>query len=519
MRNLQKFCLLLLSISLGNVADAQWRDLYIEDFFPVNRNRGEGEELRAEAIVFGDGQNISLHVEVSDPDVRLASSNISSDQVRVWLALSSEAFPEGFDYNLHAHYITARQTFSPMTERLRFFGVEEGHPPNVDMDQVLEESDYPSNLKLYADSNALPPKVELEENIVPFGMVGYAFFPDNRKPEWVNSQHMDLLEKSLDLKLARLEDSIKYVAEEKDGGGGYTLDISFSPASLGFVQLPEMRKIRVLIEVLKGSGGGRSTKVLLSSSADRQPDKPHTFNEVVFHTPLKTNFTAIPDELFYLTDFFPVFLFSEADWTPTSVDVGALEILPRQTSRFLTEIKFYKQMLDYDRRIFQGIPVETLRVQFNPVNQIPREKEFTLINNRLYTVEHSPYIISDPEAIMTGLFAYPDGGVGMILRNSVPVDPYGWDNCQTCVEERISVHRISAEGQGPLFEVRQGEGENAYCRIGEYYFPNFFLAEIDWIEEGRIMILNLNHRYLKTKRRIKVSWNDVGSDLEIKVMP
>ncbi|MCI4671712.1 MAG: hypothetical protein MRZ79_26460 [Bacteroidia bacterium] len=476
--------------------------------------RGIHQVISAESYVHCDGKNISVHVRVDDPELNLNKLSSKSDQIRVWLALENSAYPQRFGYDLHSDYIAYLAPASTTENTLRFFSTDEAVNPDSRIDEIFQDSDYPKNSK---SSLNVPPILDLTEANVPFGMVGFAFFPDNRPAEWINEENMIVLEDALGLQLAQLNDSIKYVAEI-DKNKGYSLDISFPPSSLGFVQLPEMNRIRMLVEVWNGSDEEAGASLRLSSSEERIAGRPSTFNSLDLKKPLQTNFSGIPKEIFYKINFFPTYIYTESEWTPASVDVDALVFLPKQTSENLTEVKFYKQMLDYDRSIYNGYAVETLRVQHDYVNQVSKEKAYTLVNNQLITSEKAPYLISDPQNIRTGFFVFPDGDLGLIVKNSFPVDPFGWENCETCVEERINILKISPFGQQTLLKIEQGEGKNSYCRVGDLEFDEFYLAAIDWIKEGRVMVLGLNHQYLKEKRRVKVSWKDDGSDVKLKII-
>ncbi|MEO0899766.1 MAG: hypothetical protein AAFY71_25365 [Bacteroidota bacterium] len=503
-------CLLIGSLPLTPKA----QDLVIEDFFPTEDSRHKNA-ISAQARLYCDGETISLNVFVRDTDLQLSDINRQSDQVRIWLALPKEAYPEKFDYQLHPNYIMA-PGYSK-ADKTRIFSTSSSDLPDTEplnLEDLFEASDYPMNFRGETDTSGLPPRPQLSEHYLPYGLVGYSFFPDNREIEWVNEGDMEALENIFDLRFAYLPDSIQYVAEPSERGDGYILDISFPPAALGFVQLPKMNHIQLLIEILDAEKG-KEAEVVLTSSENRIEEIPSTFNSVHFQEPLRTNFSSIPDQVFYQTSFYPTCVMADSNWVSTSLDVDALVFQPRKTSESLTELKFYRQNLEYLEQQYLNTAVETLRVQLDFVNQFPRQKEYTLVNGQTLSNEKTAYPLPDRNDLPSGLFAFPDGGIGIIQRNSIPVDPFGWSNCQTCLEEKVSIHRIDPSGQYELLRIFQGEGEFAYCKVEDLKFEEFFLDTMDWIIEGKILVLGLKHRYKKLRKRVKVSWNDDGLNMKV----
>jgi len=507
-------CMLIGALPLSPKA----QDLIIEDFFPTGENT---TDIQAQARLYCDGDAISINVYVQDDDIQLQSSNDLSDHIRIWLALPEEAYPERFDYQLHPQYITSRPSDYSLSQKARYFSTNASDltmEKGENMENFFEKSDYPQISRgddpPESEGNNLPARPELEPGIVPFGLVGYSFFSDNRPPVWINAADMQQLENTFELQLANLVDSIKYYAETTESNDGYTLDISFPAAALGFVQLPHMKHIRLLIEVWNAEAD-QPANIILSSSENRQDQTPYTFNEVYFQEPLRTNFCDIPDQVFYQTSYYPICLLTENNWVSTAMDVDALVFAPKITSKSLTEIKFYKQNLEYLQQDFGETAVETLRVQMDYVNQFPRQKEYTLIKGETFMNEKTSYPLPDQNDLPSGLFAFPDGHIGLIQRSSIPVDPFGWTNCQTCLEDNITIHRVDPFGQHEMLRMRQGDGQHAYCKVGDLKFDDYQISSLDWISDGKILVIGLKHRYQKLGKRIKVSWEDDGSNMEV----
>jgi hypothetical protein len=507
-------CLSLLLSGLE--AQAQPYDLQVDEFIPVVQQRKAIEGLSARSMVYCDGENVSMVVKVIDPVVRVHQENRFTDHINIWLALPESVYPQNFEYQFHPNYIATLGKNRDDFGETRYFSAYADYSPQLNREFFIEKSDYPPIEKLKVDSLSVPPEYQLGEMQLPYGLVGFSLYPDNRPAVWINKEQMAPLEEMLELKIASLADSIKYVAQYTDHEPGYILDVQFSPATLGFVQLPEMKKLRILIEIVDVPRTGGEAKPVLSSSPYRRPYTPYTFNEVEFHRPLQTNQTDIPNELFYMTGFRPTFIFGEYDFVSTSVDVDALVYRPKFSSQYLTEIKFYRQLLDYQSDIFEGFVVETLKVQQDYVNKSPTQKEFTFVNNHVLVSNNAPYVISTPEALSEGLFLFPDNTLGMIQKNSYSVDPYLWNDCNECVEENVAVIRMTEYGEQKIMEFRQYKGDITYFQLGEYYLENFYVSSIDWIRKGEVMVINLNHISSKQSQRLKITWADDGSKLKIK---
>lgn len=492
-----------------NIPDLELAQLYRVDE-PRTRTL-RSPTLSADLKLFCDGKQLFLYLHVHDPRIILSPDVDFSDHIQLWLALPDRAFPSDFEYELHPNYVMAepRPTRATDDDEPRFFTIFSEYGSEVSLQNFLQEHDYPST-----GTAAVPDSRDLSLREVHFGMIGYALFPDERSPELLNRQELEPIEAALHTSLGQVEEGITYKVTHHSSGS-YEVNAQISPQALGFVQLPEMSELAVMIDIIDVAGRGQRGRLALSSSPYRQGHAPNGYNQVRLQTPLQTNYTTIPNEFFEETSYFPICFFSGQDWVGTGVDVDALTYREYEASRSLAEVRFSRENFAYDRRRINGAPLENMVVEQKFVNEIPKRHQFTLLYDYLLETEQITAFLANTSAVSNSLFTYPDGALGLILINSLTVDPFGWGDCGTCVEEIITVHRLSEDEQRLLLEVYQTDGPVAYCQIENFRFDNFYVEAIDWIREGEIMVMRLSHRYQKEKKRVKVSWNPETKALDV----
>jgi hypothetical protein len=313
--------------------------------------------------------------------------------------------------------------------------------------------------------------------------------------------------------MGKITDGIKYVAENREHGDGYVLNIQLSPQALGYVQAPRLNQLRIMVDVADVTAPGGKAEPVLSSSRIHTYH-PMVFNQVQLSRPLQTNFSGISDEMLYKTGFSPLLFWSETGWVPVALDVDALVNSRQQASHRLTELKVYRQVVGYERQSVAGTEAEVLTVDLHYVNAVSRERQYLMIYNQLITVERAKYIETSPDGFRNAFFTFPDGAAGIILRSNTPVHPYGWGDCSNCIEESIGIHRFTPSGRQDILYIYQGDGPNAYVKAGNVEMAQFYIAQLDWIRDGQVLVLRLQHRYEDITRRLKISWRKDGSGVE-----
>lgn len=513
----------LMCWSLGGVG--QKPDFEIEDFFVVQNPRSipsqADNELSASAWLYSDGSYLSLVIEVRDPVVKIRRDASYTDHIDVWFALPQSAYPNDFEYNLHPNYIYSEGAYDPVARKVepRFFSLLSEYGSDIAPLPYISEYDYPSNRRIAKDSLWVPDPKRLKTDVIHYGIVQYSFFPDGRPAELKNYRELGLVEDALGVTIGDIENGITYSADFMDQDEGYIINAQFSPQALGFISLPYMDRVRMMVD-LKDTGNGNNRAHTVRSSTDRgEPGKPSTFNLVNLNEPLYTNVTQIPNEMFEYANHYPIFLYGDTGWIPTYVDIDALAFQENRASNMLTEVKFCRQPFHFYEFTYGDVPVESLKIDLDYVNEIPREREYLMVDDFLITTDRTRFINADSITPITDqFFFFPDGEMGLISKENSTIDPYGWGLNGTCVEESISIHRINDWGKEDIVYIQQGNGPNGYCEIGEHAFSNFYISQIDWVKEGQIMVLRLNHQTMPDNKRVKISWEDDGSNVEIVIV-
>jgi hypothetical protein len=466
--------------------------------------------VSANLKVFCDGAFIFLYIHVRDPQVHPDQQAAYADHVELSLALPDEAFPADFEYDLHPRYVQAPPQYTSRSQPSppRFFSVYSEYAHELDLRRFTEDFDYPQQ-----PTGQLPSPYDLQVEEVHFGLMRFALFPDGRPAQLLNRDELRPVEQVLRASLGDVAAGIRYqVTHHADGS--YEVNARLSPQALGFVPLPELGKLNLMVDVMDVPVPGQRALPTLSSARYRQPGRPATFNQVRFQKPLHTNFTTIPDALFQAADYHPICFFSRQDWISTGVDVDALVYREHQASQALTEVKFTREPFHYDFLNVAGTPVESLTIDFDYVNQIPSTREYKLLHDYLIPSEQVRSKLANSHPIENEVFRFPDGELGVIMVDNSTFDPYGWGDCGTCIEERITIHRVTDRQRRVLLEINQWDGPDAYCQVGPHYLEDYYVDRTDWIQPGRILVLRLNHRYTKRKKRVKITWNQQGEAVQ-----
>ncbi|MEL6134176.1 MAG: hypothetical protein AAFR59_12505, partial [Bacteroidota bacterium] len=433
-----------------------------------------------------------------------------TDHVRVWFALPQTAFPENFDYNLHPEYISTATAHTFDTPP-RFFSIYGEYTQQVSLKKFKEEFDYPQPHHRNQDTFFVPPPRQLQALEFHYGIVGYDLYPDERPATLVNQQQLGTVSQAIQTPLGNLTEGLRYKAEFTEGKDGYVINAQFSPQALGFVQAPNMQEIRLLVEIGSATQAGQSPEVLLSSNARPAIHWIESFSRIFLGNPLQTDVSQIPSYVFDKIDFRPIYIFGEQGWIASGVDVDGLVLGPQRTSQQLTEVLFYQQDINFSQENFENIPLETLSIDMQFVNQWDREREYTFVMDQILELERQLGVSPD-QLLQADYFRFPDGGLGKISQFSSPLIPYAaWDSCPTCKMKTFRIQRIVPGVISDILSLKQINGPLKSIQVGNWVFDDFVLEDIEWVQKGRILLLGLGHARQKSKKRIKVSWEDDGS--------
>jgi hypothetical protein len=499
---------------------AQSFDLAVERLYEVPnahvRSLPPADKVSATVRLSSDGAYLFLYVHVRDRRVQRHPRVDLSDHIELWLGLPAEAYPADFEYSLHPRYVQAppMTTRGESTGKPRLFSSYAEYAPKLTLSDFVQNHDYPQQ-----DEGRVPPAKSLRLQEVPYGLMKFALFADERPAVWLNQAEMGAVESVLEQKMGQVLEGITYQVNRQDSDG-YEIHARIAPAALGFVVLPELERINVLVQVHDAAQPGQSVRPVLStmpppSQRHASVEHPSSFNRLRLQRPLYTNFTTIPDYMLQKVEYHPICVYTDQGWVATGIDVDPLIYREQVASQSLTEVGIMPQRFSYDVKYQEETPIEVLTVEETYVNQLPRQRNHILMQGQTLSTERIRDLVAEPTEVQNQFFRFPDGEMGAILRSNASVDPYGWGPCGTCIQETIRIWRVTRNRKQLLLDIIQGDGPNAYCQIQNLLLREYYLLRIDWVKPGEILVLRLNHRYLTRKKRIKVSWEGDGSGIKV----
>ncbi|MEM6807204.1 MAG: hypothetical protein AAF696_37730, partial [Bacteroidota bacterium] len=466
--------------------------------------------------VYSDGRYLSVAIKVKDAVVNDDPDPAYADRVDVWLALPEYSFPKNYPFAFHPRLLSAPAIRSRSYEELpkRLFSIDESYASRLNKRNFLNNYDYPEDMEIRDRNLNLPYAREIEESLFPFAIAQFSFFRDGRAAIWANEYVLGNVEEQLGMRFSPLTDGVRYTADPTENGDGYIINIEFSIEAFGFVSLPNMEGVNLMVDVLNAPSGQRARVV--NSTSSMRSIQPLSFEYIRFKNPIKTNYTELSDEIFEENDFYPLMWYSENDWQGFGIDVDALVLDRSGLSQDLLEIKLYEQELEFKNFSYSGYEIDLIQAEMNYVNRLPEEKELIRANGQNIVAERVRVVDDRPKSeIEDRWFTFGDGTLGLIYQESIPHHRFGWGKCGDCLFETIHIKRISEAAAWDILEIEQKEGDQAYCKIETLEYENFYVSNFDWVEEGSRLVLRLRHRFSKEKKRVEVSWDEYGTDLEV----
>ncbi|MFN0202675.1 MAG: sugar-binding protein [Bacteroidia bacterium] len=470
------------------------------------------KDCSATAKILCDGTAISILLQVNDDKINTRGEASEIDHVEIKLALPPSAYPPDFEYNIHPNYVYSNS--DDPKKPPRFFSVYSEYANSLEVDNFAKKFDYPNAQAFKNNKLRVPLPSSLKTARIDYGVVHFGLFPDQRKAVQYNRNNYKLLESSLNLKLGDFTQGIRYVVQKNESG--YALSATFSPQALGFVKLPKLEELRFLIEVFDKDDVNQKNPTILSTSNFRDAKMLKNLTMVRFRKPLKTNFTNIPDGVFNKLDFHPVYVYTDSTWQGTAIETDMLAYQEEKLSKSLIELKFSNLPINY--AAFDDEKANTIkRLSLDKayVNTKPKKVEYYIINGYVF---ESEMVKTDKakEDILNQTFLFPDGTAGLILKIRTPVNEYNWGDCASCSEEVISILRVTKKSSKTILGIYQGNSGEDYCQIGNKNYKGYFVSNLDWLREGKILIIRLQDLKTGQKKRVKVTWRDDGSNVEIK---
>lgn len=504
---------------LGKGQDIQ-PDAYFSEFYPVESPTETTDPTPGRSWVYSDGQRISLIVEVKDPDIRTFRSPAYSDHIQVWIGLDETAFPPSFPLESHPRYVGGLHTMPGQRAadnpevNLRVFSPEEQSQP---AGTRAVPSVYPNDL---TDSSLIPPASRLRDITVPYGMIHLAFFPDERNVELLDRESYRYLEMSFGRNIGDWLSRIRYDVDTLEYGEGYVISIDIPVESLGFSRMPRLYGLKMLIGIADTDVAGEQARIVSLSQAGIASPSLGQITLIPFQNPLQFNPSNIPDEVFDKIGWYPTLFLSSEGWTAVSAELGYLVPGYGTVLEDWYEIAFRETSINYEDYQDRGFPVQRLSVGLEAVNSPDITTDYLLIDGVLESVTRARNILPGPGMIPeVDVFRFPDGATAVFVRDNYPFNPYGWGDCGICLQERM---RILRNIDGRVITVaswNQSEGPESGLWIGEENFPGYYLARMDKLRNGEIIVLVLNHRTQRLQKRVKLTWDQEAFVYQVEVEP
>lgn len=507
-------------------AHAQDPDYYSETLTAVKGSSfiQSSNDLDVKVSLYSFEEYLSLVVEVKDEFLDINPSEYLADHIELFFALPQDAYPDEFQAGTHPYYLYAPPFVSrglQKEEKGRFFSSPNDAMVDMEVEAFLAENNYPDTPDIRKDSLKIPYASHLSRRRIDYGIVHYGLFPDQRAPILYNKKYHRIIEKNLNIKLGAVESGITYVVDRNEDG--YTLTAQIEPKALGFVRLPEMKSIYFSLDVIDTDGIKQAGYSVLSvSQGGSHSMKDRTFIEVPLNRALNTNFSEAPDRIYRKTNYFPTYTYTEKGWTPTAIEVDALFYDKQRPSNQFSEVQFKHRPQRYRLTTFprKYLSFEQFDINYEYVNLLGRTVQYTLIYDHVFRSQIMRASKNDSiSPLPKQVFFFSDGKPGLILLENATLSPYGWGENGHLLDERIRVMRVLKDEVHELLRIEQGDGEDAYCYIGKLSYPGFFVEKINWAKEGEIMVIWLQNRADQARKRVRVSWQADGSDIEVQELP
>ncbi|MEM6261698.1 MAG: hypothetical protein AAGI38_04250 [Bacteroidota bacterium] len=487
---------------------------------PVNEN-----DINADVQLFSNGQFLSFVIEVRDNQVETNPGNYYTDHVEVWMALPPSSYPKEFEYQLHPHYVRANLAYRGAPEpdqENRFFSTYSEYTPKVSKAQILAGHDYPKGKDIRHDSLQVPYPNMLRDARVDYGIVHFGLFPDNRPPVWYNQESLKALEDVLNLKMGSLESGLKYTVDHRDFG--YVINVQMDARALGFITTPSMPEVALAVDVIDTDFKYKRGVTILSTSQLLESDtSTRSFAVATLEQPLKTNFSKVPDQVFHQIGYFPTYVYAANGWEPIAVDTDMLFYKEHTPSASLTEVQFSRRPISYTQYHSESerIYLQKLRIACQYVNVQPTVLEYTILNGHVFKGEltSTPLSILDTTALDEEVFLFEDGKPGVIVFSNRRSDPFEWSDCAECQEQEFSIYRVDRDKSWRIFSVSQSDGPLPFCLIQNQPYNSYYVDHMNWGRKGQILVLHLQHRKRSDRKRLRISWDDFGNNIEVQELP
>lgn len=532
---------LILFLQFALTTQNQKPDFQLDQFYPKwgAKNIESPTDIQASTKVYSDGEKIHIEVEVVDDMLVNDVDVLHTDHVEVWFGVGEyhlldddkdhtekedffEAQLQSRDYP--GCYVAERPA---APKYLIFEKLSSKHLEEINSD-LLSMVDSVKILGWEKYIGDLP--IELDFT----GITHFGLFPDNRTLSLYDRENYELFEKSTDYQIGDLTEGCTYSAKITDKG--YIIEASFTPKALGFVQLPSIKNLFIMIDVVDVDERG-SQETILSSSKNRTWGNKYSFNWVELQKPLNTNVVNIPKHLFEFDNsalskklkFSPKLVYTQDGWkyynsTATTL-AGDWEIFRTH----FTTYGYLPTSVNYKTDILKQGQISASQIEFSETTpQTCRNFDFS--QTSFFQTLYKVHIIDDKVALserkltcgdwkldnLEQIFVFADGTVGLITYS---IDGcYCRGTCGGC--ENLDI-RIKKYKNGEFQEILRIEDDSCCSlgfQIGDNEYEEMSVKEVVWSKVGKELKIWIDDSWGENKQPIKVidiTFNENGTVREI----
>jgi hypothetical protein len=423
------------------------------------------KDLSVKLKVYSTGNKIVLEADVIDDKLVTHNDPALSDRIELWLSLPLSKKDTIFNSinavtpqpPLYYFHVDTTDKNKPIYS---FYSIAAGGLANIDTSVKVDNY---------------------------YGQVHYAFFPDNRRSVRLDKEKYEYLEKVIGEKLGHVEQGVQYKWESSKSG--YKVTISLSPLALGFVTIPEMNSLNMMIDVFDVDED--KTISHISSSSIRFPGQVCTYSKIDFNKSFKTNVTTIPTELFDSLNFHPTVMFNEKGfWSGVSMDRACIQ---KENCSIIQSV-YLRSSFGYKKRKIGKQEVEELIKAEQKIYSPDKGKNFiiggTEENYIVAKKRFTSYRRSNwEEWNFKGLkkeFTFPDQSVGLLLF--LHEGGYGEDSCSAVVSKVLRIVKVNEKEAKELFKLTQDDC-NHITYIGNFKINGLLIEKIYWVKEGAVLMI------------------------------
>lgn len=471
----QLFAIFFLCIFFSS--NAQKPDFELNNFHLLwGKSRHQNaKDLSAKCKIFSDSNQVILEIEVLDETLVLKPDSIHSDHVEIWISPMTEESYKTRQFEMDGYV-------------LEYYGDLNWQDAQKELLQKYNEFIKTGESEKETENDTLRLK-DIHPHYNFWGMVHYGFYPDNRNPVLFDAKRY------AENKPFNALQNINYKANFTDSG--YRIRVVFPPAALGFLKAPEIRSLKILVDVIDVDEFRQES--LISNSKTRKWGDISSFPIVYFKKPIQFNPTKIPDKSLQIfmenLDLQPLFLQDEnGNWISQIW----------KNDLFLLDYRYYIDdflennncdfPIEYQKKKIGEFEIDQFSFYNDNLHAYDYVEQFIIVEDQVIkssnAADLSDYEIEFP-FYQDSLFLFPDSTLGIQTYSSHYGSSYGWGACGGGDFHTTTFYKLKDKKLITLIEI--GESSCTHGNfIGEMSLGDLLeIEEMIWNESRSKLTLKL----------------------------